>query len=124
MTRKLLALAACAFAVLLMSSTFESADAKGRGGWSGGGGRGLAVGRSFGGARFYGGGSYRAYSFAGPRIHHHHRHFRRGLVVGVPLAAYGAYYYGSGCEWLRRRAIYTGSGYWWNRYYACVDGYY
>ena len=32
--------------------------------------------------------------------------------------------YGSGCEWLRRRAAYTGSGYWWDRYYACVNGYY
>ena len=131
MTRKLLALAAGTLAVLLISSTFDAADAKGRGGWSGGGGKGFGggggYGRSFGGARFYGGGgSYRAYSFAGPRVHHHrhHRHLRRGFAVGVPLAAYGAYYYGSGCEWLHRKAIYTGSGYWWNRYYACVDGYY
>jgi hypothetical protein len=118
MTRKLLALAAGTLAVLLISSTFDAADAKSRGGWSGGKGYGGGYARSYGG-----GGSYRSYSFAGPRIHHH-RHFRRGLAVGVPLAAYGAYYYGSGCEWLHRRAIYTGSGYWWNRYYACLDGYY
>jgi len=128
MTRKLLALAAGALAVLLISSTFDTADAKGRGGWSGGGGKGFGggYGRSFGGARFYGGGSsYRAYSFAGPRIHHHrHRHFRRGIAVGVPLAAYGAYYYTSSCDWLRRKAYYTGSGYWMDRYYACLDGYY
>jgi hypothetical protein len=123
MTRKLLALAACALTVLLMSSPFDSADARGRGhgGWSGGG-RSLSVGRSFSAPRFYGGSSYRSYAWAGPRIHHR-RHFRRGIIVGAPLA-YGAYYYGSGCEWLRRRALYTGSGYWWNRYYACVDGYY
>jgi hypothetical protein len=129
MTRKLLALAAGALAVLLISSTFDTADAKGRGGWGGGGGKFYGGGgghaRSFGGARFYGGGSgsYRAYSFAGPRIHRH-RHFRRGIAVGVPLAAYGAYYYTSSCDWLRRKAYYTGSGYWMDRYYACLDGYY
>jgi hypothetical protein len=128
MTRKLLALAAGALAVLLISSTFDAADAKSRGGWGGGGGKFYGGGgghaRSFGGARFYGGGSsYRAYSFAGPRIHRH-RHFRRGIAVGVPLAAYGAYYYTSSCDWLRRKAYYTGSGYWMDRYYACLDGYY
>jgi len=130
MTRKLLALAAGALAVLLISSTFDAADAKSRGGWGGGGGKfyGGGGGKFYGGggARFYGGGSsYRAYSFAGPRIHHHrHRHFRRGIAVGVPLAAYGAYYYTSSCDWLRRKAYYTGSGYWMDRYYACLDGYY
>jgi hypothetical protein len=128
MTRKLLALAAGALAVLLISSTFDAADAKSRGGWGGGGGKfyGGGGGKFYGGggARFYGGGSsYRAYSFAGPRIHRH-RHFRRGFAVGVPLAAYGAYYYTSSCDWLRRKAYYTGSGYWMDRYYACLDGYY
>ena len=128
MTRKLLALAAGTLAVLLISSTFDVADAKGRGGWGGGGGKfyGGGGGKFYGGggARFYGGGSsYRAYSFAGPRIHRH-RHFRRGIAVGVPLAAYGAYYYTSSCDWLRRKAYYTGSDYWMDRYYACLDGYY
>jgi hypothetical protein len=34
------------------------------------------------------------------------------------------YYYADGCYWLKRRALYTGSPYWWNRYYACRSGYY
>jgi hypothetical protein len=42
----------------------------------------------------------------------------------VPLAAYGAYYYTGTCDWLRRKAYITGSGYWLDRYYACLDGYY
>jgi hypothetical protein len=44
--------------------------------------------------------------------------------VGVPII-YGVYYYYYGdCDWLRRRALATGSGYWWDRYYACVyNGY-
>ena len=47
--------------------------------------------------------------------------FRRFAVYGVPyLYAYTSY----GCDWLYRRAIVTGSPYWWNRYYACRDGYY
>ena len=47
------------------------------------------------------------------------------LLVGVPLA-YGAYssgYYAGGCRSLRMRAEVTGSGYWWGRYQACLDGY-
>jgi hypothetical protein len=126
MTKRLVALAAGTLAVLLISSTFDPADAR-RGG---GGGRGYSggharafSGRAFSAPRFYGGSSYRAYSFAGPRVHRH-RHFRRGIAVGVPLAAYGAYYYTSSCDWLRRKAYYTGSGYWMDRYYACLDGYY
>jgi len=132
MTRKLLALAAGTLAVVLISSTFDAADAKSRGGWGGGGGKfyGGGGGKFYGGGgKFYGGGSkfygggYRPYKFASPHIHRH-RHFRRGFVVGVPLAAYGAYYYTGTCDWLRRKAYITGSGYWLDRYYACLDGYY
>ena len=124
-------MAAGTLAVLLISSTFDAADAKSRGGWGGGGGKfyGGGGGKFYGGggsstaaAAFYGGG-YRAYKFATPHIHRH-RHFRRGFAVGVPLAAYGAYYYTSSCDWLRRKAYITGSGYWMDRYYACLDGYY
>ena len=46
--------------------------------------------------------------------------------MGVPLAYYGYSNYGYGdnsCYWLRRRALDSGSSYWWNRYYACIDGY-
>jgi hypothetical protein len=54
--------------------------------------------------------------------HHGHRH----VFFGLPFA-YGGYYYGGyysgGCSWLRRRALYTGSPYWWDRYYACRYGY-
>ena len=46
------------------------------------------------------------------------------MFVGVPLV-YGAYAYGYGsCRWLRYRALETGSGYWWARYYDCINGYY
>jgi hypothetical protein len=125
MTKKLVAVAALALAAVVVGSTFDTAEARrGGGGWHGGGAR--FVGRSFGG------GSFRAFR-AGPSIGrvyaggYRHRHFRRGIgFVGVPLAAYGGYYaYGGGygCGWLYRRAVYTGSGYWWNQYYACVNGY-
>ena len=128
MTKRLVALAAGALAVLLISSTFDPADARSRGGggrgFSGGGHARAFSGRAFSAPRFYGGSSsYRAHSFAGHHVHRH-RHFRRGIAVGVPLAAYGAYYYTSSCDWLRRKAYYTGSGYWMDRYYACVNGYY
>src|SRR5262245_45483496 len=70
-------------------------------------------------------GSHRVHSMGGS-VHMggpvHHRHFHhRVFVVGGPFA-YG-YYYGDGCYWLKRRALYTGSGYWWDRYYACINGY-
>jgi hypothetical protein len=47
------------------------------------------------------------------------RKFRKFAVVGVPYV-YG--YTSYGCDWLYRRALVTGSPYWWNRYYACRDG--
>jgi hypothetical protein len=40
--------------------------------------------------------------------------------VGVPIIYGGYYYYYGDCGWLRRRALATGSLYWWDRYYACV----
>jgi hypothetical protein len=55
----------------------------------------------------------------------HRFHSRR--FVGVGLGWWPAYYgynYGyGGCAWLRRQALATGSPYWWNRYYACVNYY-
>jgi hypothetical protein len=68
--------------------------------------------------------------YRGPRgggqNHHHHHHPRfRGFYYAVPFVGYGAYYYGGGygddCRWLRRRALATGSAYWWDRYYACIE---
>jgi len=49
---------------------------------------------------------------------HHHRHFHNN----IPWWWNGyAYDNGYDCDWLRRRALTSGSGYWWNRYYACVN---
>ena len=51
--------------------------------------------------------------------HHHHGHGHAHLLYGVPFA-YGSYDDAYECYWLRRRALYTGSTYWWDRYYACL----
>lgn len=54
--------------------------------------------------------------------HGHHRgHFARGFGYG-PWLGYGYYdgYYGADdCSWLRRKALETGSRYWWRRYNDC-----
>lgn len=48
-----------------------------------------------------------------------HRHGRRHTWgPGIYFWFYDGYYYGD-CEWLRRRAIATGSRYWWRRYNQC-----
>jgi hypothetical protein len=107
-----------ALALLLVTSAFDAADARRGGrGFHGGSHARAFSGRAFHAPRFHG------HRFHAGRFHHRGRHFGRGFIVGLPLA-YGAYYYSGGCEWLRRRAIYTGSGYWWSRYQACLDGYY
>jgi hypothetical protein len=46
------------------------------------------------------------------------RHRHRGGSVGVYI---GDGYGYSDCGWLRRKAIRTGSSYWWNRYEDCID---
>ena len=55
----------------------------------------------------------------------HKKHF--GIVVDLGSPYYGAYSgygysYGSPCRWLKRKAIHTGSPYWWNRYHYCIAG--
>lgn len=116
MRSKVFALAAASVAALLVWSTFDTAEARRGGGFRGGGGH-FHGGGFRGGPRFHGGG-FRNYGFA-----------RRGLYFAAPFAAYGGYRYyngyygGGGCEWLRRRAANTGSRYWWNRYYGCINGY-
>jgi hypothetical protein len=102
MANKLVALSGAALALLILSAV-GPAEARG-----GHGGHSHGV-HSMGGAVHMGG-----------PIHHHHFH-HRVFVVGGPFA-YG-YYYGDGCYWLRRRALYTGSGYWWDRYDACINSY-
>jgi hypothetical protein len=121
MTKKWSALGASALALVLVASTFDTAEARRNGGGLRiGGGGGHFAARSFGGTRFMG-----RSSFAGIGHRHRHRHIGRGFAIGVPLA-YGAYAYsyGGGCSWLRYRALETGSRYWWSRYYDCVNGYY
>jgi len=127
MTRKLFAAAAAALGLLLAWSTFDPAEAGRRGGaraFHGGHVRAFS-GRAFHGHRLHVG---RIHAGRSLRLHHGGRHFHRhrfarNLIIGVPLA-YGAYTYSSGCEWLRHRALVTGSPYWWHRYNACLYGVY
>lgn len=124
MLRSGLALAAGALTLLVAASAFEPADARdGRGGaraFHGGGGsharrHGLRGHHFRGGPRHFSGGHVR------------HRRFGRigpGIVLGVPFAAYGAYSYTATCDWLHRKAVITGSPYWWYRFEACLDGAY
>ncbi len=45
-------------------------------------------------------------------------HARHGGSFGVYVGP--GYGYSSECDWMRRRALATGSSYWWRRYRACV----
>jgi hypothetical protein len=54
---------------------------------------------------------------------HRYAYRYRPYLWGGAAIAYGYYGY-SGCEWLRRNAIATGSPYWWERYNDCRYGYY
>ena len=110
MTWKLIGSGIAALALLAFASTFGPAEAR------------------HGGGHFHMGGGHH---FA-PRLHHfhhhhafrhhhfHHHRFHRHRFVFV--SAY-PYYYADDCYLLKRRALYTGSRYWWNRYYACRSGY-
>jgi hypothetical protein len=68
-------------------------------------------------------GRSRVYAWQG-RTHENFRHFHHGrrvfIAAGYPYYDddYG-YGYG-GCGWLYRRAVATGSSYWWHRYQACL----
>jgi hypothetical protein len=123
----------------------------GSGGFGGGGG--FSGGRG-GGTPFVGGGpgkgpsGFRAgpgggtYSFNGggrrqfspgpdmrgrPRVEHgfrpdmHRRHVHKRFFRG---GGWEPYWYYADCEWMRQRAIATGSPYWWRRYRECVSYYY
>jgi len=107
--KKLLACVAGAGALILTSGVNETAEAK-HSGHSGAPARTMS----------------HTYRVGAPYARHAHvfrhkhvfRHHKRIVVVG-----YGDYGYGGDCYWLKRKALYTGSGYWWSRYYACVDAY-
>ena len=109
--KKLAAAAAAGLALLTLSLSIEPALARhGHAGFVGGRAHLSHFGGHAGFARV---GPARYYAFRP------HRHFRHGrpVVVGYPYA------YGSGCYWLKQRALYTGSPYWWRRYHACRYGY-
>jgi hypothetical protein len=116
----------------------------GHGGWGGhhGGGPGFAFRGSpgFDGGHHHGGGpgfALRgspgfAFKGIGPRgyhgphgfpghayRHHGHRFYPYGYGF-LPYYYYGGDGYYDDCAWLRRRAIATGSPYWWRRYEACI----
>jgi hypothetical protein len=130
MTRKLLALGCAGLAALLLSAAYSPADAR-RGVHGHGGGHGGA--RSFGhrsggprsfygGPRFHAGPRFRPPEYAQPRRLHRHFGRYRHIYVGAPIIYGGYTYYYSDCDWMRRRALNTGSGYWWDRYYSCMYG--
>lgn len=57
--------------------------------------------------------------------HKHKKHFGIVLNIGTPDYVYGgpSYYHSyRSCWWLKRKAINTGSSYWWKRYHYCVYG--
>ena len=62
---------------------------------------------------------------ARPRTRGPAKGYRRGTRYswgpGVEFWFYNGYYYGD-CSWLRRRAVATGSQYWWRRYRLCRAG--
>ena len=58
---------------------------------------------------------------------HFHDHFHNNVfIAGIGWwPGYYGYGYGyGGCGWLYQQALYTGSPYWWNRYYVCTGSYY
>jgi hypothetical protein len=121
MTRKIFAVVALFAAAFTLFSAYDTAEARRGGSGFHGGNRGGLIGRSYGGPRIH----------AGPRFHNHaprglYRPYvaRRYLYGAAPLVGYGAYYgaYGGGCYWMLEKARYTGSPYWWQRYYACRNG--
>ena len=68
------------------------------------------------------GGKY-AYKNLPGKYHHHYGHYRRygyAAWYGLPLNTYGTY---GGCGYLYRRAVATGSQYWWDRYRRCSGVY-
>ena len=54
----------------------------------------------------------KSFKIAGKRKFRHGRHFNHHWDTWH----YRPY---RGCHWLKRKARWTGKGYWWKRYYAC-----
>jgi hypothetical protein len=120
MPKKLFAWAAGVCALMLTSGVYQPADAK-HAGSSGGSKGSFSMGHSYRlGAPYKSAYAKPAYAKTTHAFKHKHafRHHKRIIVVG-----YNDYAYGSECYWLKRKALYSGSAYWWNRYYTCVEGY-
>lgn len=102
MPKLLAVLGAAASLFVLLAAASQPADARrghgGHGGWHGGGVRVVV-------------GGYRPY-----RPAYVYRPAYRPVYVASPYY-YRPYY--DDCGWLKRRAIHTGSPYWWHRYRAC-----
>jgi hypothetical protein len=99
-----------------------------------GGGPGIGMGGGAGIGRGPGGpGGFVGRGPSGPQFHGaphgpgHHGHHDHGPRFRFYAPYYGGYPYSyaysdfDDCRWLRRRAQATGSPYWWNRYYACIE---
>ncbi len=88
---------------------------------------GIVTGSTIAPVRFsHGGGGF---SHSGGNFHGggfgHHGFGHRGFYFGGPAFYADDYYYGGdggGCYWMKRRALNTGSGYWWRRYNDCRWG--
>jgi hypothetical protein len=53
----------------------------------------------------------------------HHGNFRRHFRSRIYFApVYGYQSHDNGCRWLKRKALNTGSRYWWHRYNECRWG--
>lgn len=108
-------------APIILAAALIATPALAKGGHGGHGGH--AGGAHVGGGAAHVGGGMRM-GGGGARMgghHHHHGGFRRGggIYFGGPFF-YDSYSYGySDCGWLRRRALDTGSRYWWRRYRDC-----
>jgi len=120
--KPMVALGGAALALLMVSALSFPVAAKsgGSGGWHSGSGGARAY-HSYSG-RFSG--VHPGSQFSGNH-RFHHRHFDRRIFIGGPAYYYydDSYGYTDGCYWLRRRALATGSPYWWSRYEACLSGY-
>lgn len=61
----------------------------------------------------------------GFRRHGYHRRWHGPRIYIGPSYGYRSYgyrSYGYSCRWLKRKALWTGSSYWWRRYNRCRYG--
>ena len=92
------------------------------------GGHHFGHGPRFHGPRFHGprfhGPRFHGSRFYGHRGHFRHRHWGPRFWGPRYWGGPSIYLYSGhrGCYWLKRRAINTGSSYWWRRYNACRFG--